>query len=70
MSVEVGVILNVHVDPDWYMEVSCQPEQLSVTYREAETQYAVAVNFSSVEEMRAVAKAMLAACDTFERTMK
>jgi hypothetical protein len=69
MSVEVGVVLTVHVDPDWYMEVSCQPEQLSVTYREAGSAFTAAVNFSSIEEMRAVANAMLLASDTFRKAV-
>lgn len=66
---ELGVTVSVHTDPDWSMEVAVYSDEMRVSYKEA-SGYTNSINFGSRDEMRAVARAMLAACDTFEQVQK
>jgi hypothetical protein len=54
----------VYPQEDYYYEV-CAGEVLSITYKESAGQQ-VYLSFGSIEEMRAVAKAMLKACEVKE----
>jgi hypothetical protein len=67
---EIGVTLQIFTDTDWHMEVSVFGDDLSVAYIEHDTKYTNRLNFSSREEMRAVARAMLSACDTYEKNLE
>lgn len=59
------ITLTVYPQEDYHYEVLVGDEMLSVTYSER-AHNSVRVSFGSIEEMRAVAKAMLAACDMKE----
>lgn len=60
------ITLTVYPQEDYHYEVLVGDEMLSVTYSER-ARSIVHVSFGSIEEMRAVAKAMLAACDMKEQ---
>lgn len=66
---DVAVNLIVNAEQDYYygVDVSCEEMRVTCRYNEMTTQQ---VNFGSVEEMRAVAKAMLTACNTFIESNK
>ena len=58
------VTFTVYPQEDYHYEV-CAGEVLSVTYKES-TGQEIFLSFGSLEEMRAVAKAMLKACEVKE----
>lgn len=59
------VTFTVYPQEDYRYEV-CAGEMLSVTYKES-TGLETYISFGSIEEMRAVAKAMLNACSVKEQ---
>lgn len=60
--ITVDVMLTVSPEDDYYFEVTASAEELNIIARDQDAKITQQVNFGSVEEMRAVAKAMLQAC--------
>lgn len=60
--ITVDVMLTVSPADDYYFDVTAAAEELNVIVRDGNMKITQQVNFGSVEEMRAVAKAMLQAC--------
>lgn len=66
--IEHAVVLTVLPNDDYYFDIYAAPSELGVFVRTMGTgDTTQQVNFGSIEEMRAVAKAMLNACDMKEQ---
>lgn len=64
-NIEIGVQMTVHSDPDYHYVVEVS-DILNVKYIEHLTGEEQVVSFGSVEEMRAVANAMIVALGTMK----
>lgn len=64
MSIVFDTRINVFPDPDYHYEISVSDEQLNLTYHEGDDDHTRSLNFGSIEEMQAVAEAMLRAIRT------
>lgn len=60
MTIETGVTFTVYADPDYHFEVEASDEY-SVTYVDHQVSQKVNIGFGSLDEMEAVARAMLKA---------
>jgi hypothetical protein len=60
MAIETGITLTVYADPDYRFEVEVSDEY-SVTYIDGQVDQRINIGFGSLEEMEAVAQAMLKA---------
>ena len=60
MAFETGITLTVYADRDYFYEVDIA-EELSLTYKEIDRKDDIRLDFGSLDEMEAVAKAMLKA---------
>ena len=64
MKIETGITLTVYADHDYHFDVSVLSDEMSVTYVEAEFDtHGQRLSFGSIEEMQAVAHAMLKAIE-------
>jgi hypothetical protein len=60
MTIETGITLTVYADADYWYEVDIA-EELTLTYKERGREVDIRLGFGSLDEMEAVARAMLKA---------
>lgn len=65
--IDTAVTLTVLPDDDYYYDVHIAPGELAVFVRNSKGDTTQQLNFGSIDEMRAVAKAMMNACSIKEQ---
>ena len=65
--IDSAVTMTVLPDEDYYYDVHIAPDEMGVFVRDKKGNTSQQLNFGSVEEMRAVARAMLNACSVKEQ---